>query len=128
MPNANAKEDHSAADMAKFDTYHTPVKIFLCCVAWYSVSSVNNVVGKIVLNEFPYPMTVSMVQLGSITLFVIPILKLQSIPQATNIPVKYWITMIIPLAAGKFFASVSAHISLWKVSVSYAHTGKLEHA
>ena len=111
--------------MAKFDTYRTPIKIFLYCIAWYSTSSVNNVIGKIVLNEFPYPMTISMVQLGSITLYLFPILKLQSIPKATNIPVKYWLTMILPLAAGKFFASVSAHVSIWKVSVSYAHTGEL---
>lgn len=110
--------------MAKPDTYRTAVKVFVLCIVWYSASSVNNVIGKVVLNQFPYPMTISMVQLASITLYTLPILKFRDIPGATNIPLRYWFSMILPLAAGKFFASVSSHVSLWQVSVSYAHTGK----
>ena len=94
------------------------------CAIWYSSSSLNNVVGKVVLSDFPYPMTVSMVQLVSIWIYCYPILKLWSIPSSGKIPLRYWFTMIFPLAFGKFVASVMSHISIWKVPVSYAHTGK----
>ena len=39
------------------------VKIVAVCMLWYSFSSVNNIVGKQILSEFPYPMTLSMVSL-----------------------------------------------------------------
>ena len=75
------------------------------------------------LNEFPYPMTMTMVQLASAAAYLGPILKLLGVPQAGEIPHRYYLTMIIPLAFGKFVSSLSSHISIWKVSVSYAHTG-----
>lgn len=108
--------------MAVLATYSDSVKIVLLCVAWYIVSSANNIVGKIILSDFPYPMTVTMVQLVSITIYSAPILKIWGIPEV-SIPIKYWFKMILPLAFGKFFASVSSHISIWRVPVSYAHTG-----
>ena len=111
--------------MANVATYGPAFKIILLCVAWYIASSANNVVGKLILSEFPYPMTVSMVQLISITIYLMPILRLWGVPAAFRVPLKYWFTMILPLAFGKFFASVSSHISIWKVPVSYAHTGSL---
>ncbi len=110
--------------MAASATSRDVVKLISLCMAWYVASSANNIVGKMILSDFPYPMTVTMVQLISITIYSVPILKLWSIPEATNIPLKYWFSMILPLAFGKFFASVSSHISIWKVPVSYAHTGK----
>ena len=111
--------------MSKFVLHAESLKIIGLCVLWYSASSVNNVIGKIVLSDFPYPMTISMVQLCSIVLCLLPVLYARDIPKAQGIPVKYWFTMIVPLAMGKFFSSVSSHFSLWKVSVSYAHTGCL---
>jgi len=110
----------------KIQTYKTAIQIVCLCLAWYITSSANGVVGKIVLSDFPYPMTVSMVQLASISLYLIPVMKAWKVPSTkpSEIPLKYWFQMIIPLAFGKFFASVSSHISIWKVPVSYAHTGR----
>ena len=116
---------HNFRNMAPQATYGLVVKIVLLCIAWYISSSTNNIVGKIILNDFPYPMTVSMVQLVSITIYSLPVLLLWGVPSASQIPLKYWVKMILPLAFGKFFASVSSHVSLWKVPVSYAHTGIL---
>lgn len=107
------------------DRKHTRevLTVLFLCVLWYIVSSSNNVIGKTVLNEFPYPMTMTMVQLLSITLFSGPLFNLWGIRKYVDIPWKYYLTIIVPLAFGKFIASVFSHVSIWKVPVSYAHTG-----
>ncbi len=101
-----------------------PVKIVLLCLLWYTFSSGNGVVGKLILSDFPYPMTLSMTCLLSICVYLTPFLWLWNVPVLGQMPVRFWLTMIAPLVLGKFVSSVSSHISIWKVPVSYAHTGK----
>lgn len=101
------------------------MSIAALCILWYVVSSSNNVIGKMVFNTFPYPTTVTMVQLLSITVYSGPFFKLWGIRPRAEIPRKYYMRLIVPLAIGKFLASVTSHISIWKVPVSYAHTGEL---
>ena len=98
--------------------------VLALCLIWYIISSSNNVIGKMVLSTFPYPMTVTMVQLTSITLYSGPFFNLWGIRKYSDISWNYYMKLIIPLALGKFFSSVTSHISIWKVPVSYAHTGK----
>ncbi|KAJ8305323.1 hypothetical protein KUTeg_015868, partial [Tegillarca granosa] len=105
---------------AVFDAF----KVALICILWYICSASGNIIGKLVLNEFPYPMTVTMIQLLSASVYLGPILRVMNVPHTGSVPKRYYMTMIIPLAFGKFISSVSAHISMWKVSVSYAHTVK----
>ncbi|GFG33333.1 hypothetical protein Cfor_09981, partial [Coptotermes formosanus] len=76
------------------------------------------------LNDFPYPMTVTMVQLTSITLYSGPFFNMWGVRKFVDINWGYYIKVIVPLALGKFLASVSSHVSIWKVPVSYAHTVK----
>uniref|UniRef100_A0A1A9Z2E3 Sugar phosphate transporter domain-containing protein n=1 Tax=Glossina pallidipes TaxID=7398 RepID=A0A1A9Z2E3_GLOPL len=98
--------------------------VLTLCILWYIVSSSNNVIGKMVLNEFPYPMTVTMIQLCSITLYSGPFFNLWGIRKYQDMERNYYLRIIVPLAFGKFFSSVASHVSLWKVPVSYAHTVK----
>lgn len=118
------KQQHKMTVLANKETRHV-VKIVVLCLLWYVVSSTNNVIGKMVLNEFPFPMTVTMVQLMSITLYSGPFFNLWGVRKYVDLPWNYYMKLIVPLAFGKFFSSLASHISLWKVPVSYAHTGKL---
>lgn len=98
--------------------------ILLLCILWYIISSSNNVIGKTLLSEFPFPLTVTMVQLTSITLYSGPFFNLWGVRKYnSNITWAYYIRIILPLALGKFIANVFSHVSIWKVPVSYAHTG-----
>ncbi|CAB0008314.1 unnamed protein product [Nesidiocoris tenuis] len=100
------------------------ITIVSLCFLWYVVSSTNNVIGKKVLNQFPFPMTVTMVQLLSITVYSGPAFNLWRIRRAPSFPWRFYATFLVPLALGKFIASVFTHVSIWKVPVSYAHTVK----
>ena len=100
------------------------IRIILLCIAWYSVSSGSNVMRKIVLNEFPYPVTVSMVHLLAITVISGPVLKVMGVRAQTEMSWRYYKIIVLPLVFGRFLSSVFSHISLHKVPVSYAHTGK----
>lgn len=98
--------------------------VLFLCVLWYAISSSSNVVGKMLLSVFPYPITVTMVQLTSITVYSGPFFNLWGVRRYTsNITWSYYLRLIVPLALGKFLASVFSHVSIWKVPVSYAHTG-----
>lgn len=100
------------------------VTVLFLCLLWYVVSSSSNVVGKMLLSEFPYPLTVTMVQLTSITLYSGPFFNLWGVRRySSNITWSYYLRLIVPLALGKFLANVFSHVSIWKVPVSYAHTG-----
>lgn len=103
------------------------LKISLICILWYLCSASDNILGKVVLSEFPYPMTMTMTHLVTASIFLGPIRRFMSVPPGRPIEKKYFYVMILPLALGKFISSVSSYISIWKVSVSYAHTGKYVH-
>ena len=103
------------------------VQVVCLCLGWFVVSSLNSIIGKVTLNVFPYPMTVTMIQLSSIFFYLRPTLKYLNVKRTElQIGRRYYLRMIIPLALAKFLASVSSHISLWKVPVSYSHTGKFD--
>ncbi|CAH0700256.1 unnamed protein product [Spodoptera exigua] len=94
------------------------------CLAWYAVSSASNVVGKLVLTDFPFPVTVTMVQLLSIVLLSAPAFAAFGVRRQTDFPRRYYWRTLVPLAFAKFLTTICSQVSIWKVPISYAHTVK----
>ena len=100
------------------------LKIVFLCLTWYTFSSSCNVLGKKIFYVFPYPMTVCMAQLVALNVFLGPTLNLLGVEHSPHINTRFFVRRIVPLSLGKLFAVLSAHVSLLKVPVSYAHTGR----
>ncbi|XP_076441309.1 solute carrier family 35 member E1 homolog [Babylonia areolata] len=100
------------------------VKIIVTCSMWYLCSTGLGIVGKLILYDFPFPMTVTMVQLMTISVMLGPVLPCVGATKRGVYTRRYFVVMMLPLAFGKFASSLSSYISIWRVSVSYAHTVK----
>ncbi|RMX43777.1 hypothetical protein pdam_00022602, partial [Pocillopora damicornis] len=92
-------------------------RIVLLCSLWYTISSTNNVIGKKILTDFPFPVTVAMVQVVSTALYLSPTLRVWSVPPMKSLPKSSLLKLILPLSFGKAFAAITAHVSIWKATM-----------
>ena len=58
-----------------------PLKIFILCLIWYSASSASNVINKIVLNDFPFAVTVSLAQYTVTLICLTPLVRIWKLPK-----------------------------------------------
>ncbi|CDW58691.1 solute carrier family 35 member E1 [Trichuris trichiura] len=101
--------------------------IVLLCLLWYLLSASGNVLNKLILQEFPFPLTLATSSILTTSISSIPLAR--SVASAdrkhqTALPFRKFLTMIVPLALGKLVAVSMSFFSLYKVPVSYAHTVK----
>ncbi|TMS33188.1 hypothetical protein L596_000955 [Steinernema carpocapsae] len=105
--------------------FHFSLHVVVICLLWYCISSASSIVNKITLQQYPYPTTLALSSLISVSIyssFVVSYWKINS----ANVPISshYLYRYIVPLSLGKAIAAGSAYYGLWKVPVSYAHTIK----
>ncbi|KAI6196627.1 TPT domain-containing protein [Aphelenchoides besseyi] len=98
-------------------------QIVAICSVWYFSSSGQNIVNKLALESFPYPLTIALSSLLNNVLYAIPLLKLLRI-KTVQISSNYMMKTIFPISFGRALAVSSAYVGLSKVPVSYAQTIK----
>ena len=112
--------------MGDFSGSSRAVKVTILCMLWYILSSSNNVIIKRLVGRYPYPTTVTLSHLTWAAFLIHPILLCFGVRTTLDIPMVRFYVLLIPLGVGKLLVSVSSHVSIWRIPVSYAHTGELK--
>lgn len=110
--------------MADSSGYSRGIKVTVLCILWFCLSSSNNVIIKRFLGRFPYPITVSLSHMTCTAFLMHPLLLICGVRTTIDISMVKFYLLLIPLGIGKLLVSTSAHVSIWRVPVSYAHTVK----
>ena len=58
-------------------------KVIILCVLWYASSSASNVINKIVLNDFPFAVTVSLAQYITTLVLLVPLVRAWRLPKVS---------------------------------------------
>lgn len=98
------------------------VAIFAAIAGWYLASSLSNNTNKQILNVFPRPMVLSVVQLGCIALYSSLYLLYHGKMQVITVRQLMW--FVLPLSMSNFCSHVFTYTSLKEVPVSFVHTVK----
>ncbi|CAG7730047.1 unnamed protein product [Allacma fusca] len=104
------------------------IQTIVTFVAWHAISAGHNILAKVILNEFNYPLTVTATQFLLTTLLIWPVVGFHWVDMSQknneSMSKRYWLVWLLPLAVGKVITTTSSQWSLAKLSLSYVHTVK----
>lgn len=99
-------------------------KFLICCLMWYISSSLSSNSGKLIMNAFRYPVTLTIVQflfVASWCAIMENLLKSRGIKKPTKVIVR----TIVPLSMFMIVGHVFSSISISRIPVSLVHTIKV---
>jgi hypothetical protein len=99
-------------------------KFIILCLMWYSSSAFTNNIGKQILMQFRYPVTLTYVQFGLVALSCYIVTKLTGSTQIRRLDMNVFKT-ILPLAGFQIFGHVFSSVAISRVPVSLVHTIKV---
>ncbi|KAK9702483.1 hypothetical protein K7432_011224 [Basidiobolus ranarum] len=104
-------------------TLTSSVKFCLYCLLWYSTSSITNNIGKSILTQFSYPVTLTFVQFGLVAAFAFLIAQFFGTNKIQK-PCKEILLPTLPLSLFAIGGHVFSSVALSQVPVSFVHTVK----
>ncbi|KAH7711511.1 Solute carrier family 35 member E1-like protein [Aphelenchoides avenae] len=99
------------------------VKIAVIIALLYASSAGQNVINKIALQHFPYPLTIALVTFVNNVIYCVPLARIMGV-KPVELGLKQIVLRVGPIAAGRTFGVVASYFGLWKVSVAYMQTLK----
>lgn len=104
-----------------------PSKKWVCttalCVIWYVVSLGKALLAKYISTRFKAPLTLSFIQLVSISIYSIPLLYFCKL-KFSCLSKFYFYRYLLPLSLLKALTTASGHLAIWNISVSYSQISK----
>ncbi|KAK9313772.1 triose-phosphate transporter family-domain-containing protein [Lipomyces starkeyi] len=112
------------------------VKLIVLSLSWYWSSAVSNTLTKSILNAFPYPVTLTVLQFAFVVFWAVTISSLtrskfpgvdRLVPQAhTGItrPTKQIVLTVAPMAVFQLSGHIFSHIATSRIPVTVVHTIK----
>ncbi|CAG8572324.1 4801_t:CDS:2 [Diversispora eburnea] len=99
------------------------MKFVVLCILWYASSAVTNNIGKQLLNQFNYPVTLTWVQFGFVGLYCLTIGHGLGYTKLRN-PSKIILRTTLPLSLFSISGHVLSSVATSIVPVSFVHTVK----
>ncbi|KAI0705222.1 triose-phosphate transporter family-domain-containing protein [Cytidiella melzeri] len=100
------------------------VRFILLCICWYSSSALSSNTGKVILNQFRYPVTLTFVQFGFVAAFCLatmsPVVQLSKL----RMPTKSILRDTLPMGCFQVGGHIFSSIAIARIPVSTVHTIK----
>lgn len=102
-----------------------PVKFVFMCSLWYTTSALSSNTGKSIMNQFRYPITLTIVQFGFVAayclLFMSPAIRFSRL----RFPTKAIVQSTLPMGMFQVGGHVFSSIAISRIPVSTVHTIKV---
>ena len=105
-------------------------KLCTLCTLWYAVTAGNSFIGKILISEFPYPVTILATEHFFVCILSFPLmLFLRRViqkgekPTGLNKDTVSYFKLVVPMAILKVVQEFSGIVSVWKSTVPFSQTG-----
>lgn len=112
--------------------------LVILCLSWYATSAISNTLNKSILNIFPYPVTLSLVQFFLAVCFGLSTIMLaqnsatlfRALPAGTvshsgiRYPTREILAMTLPMGIFQLFGHIFSHMATSQIPVSLVHTIK----
>ncbi|KAK9325952.1 triose-phosphate transporter family-domain-containing protein [Lipomyces orientalis] len=112
------------------------VKLIVLSLSWYWSSAVSNTLTKSILNAFPYPITLTVLQFAFVVFWAVTISSLtrSKVPGVARLvpfshsgitrPTKQIVLTVAPMAVFQLAGHIFSHIATSKIPVAVVHTIK----
>ena len=127
LDSASSRSSSPAPDPFRAPTFSIPsidtIRFVALCSLWYASSAVSSNTGKVILNRFRYPVTLTIVQFFFVALYCIILSRLGW--SKLRYPTRAILQGVLPMASFQVGGHIFGSLAISRVPVSTVHTIKV---